>query len=484
MKKRLFFAVKALAFVLIMAIILHQLNYILMPKKYYNQKWSTTTTYKGFYQLENDSVDVVFLGSSHGASAFNPEKLFQDYGITSYNLGCEQQNLLVSYYWLKEALQYQTPKAVVLDALMLFDYNPSDPLNSSESHTRMAIDAMRWGKVKWEAVNDICEIDQDQTLNSYIFKNIRFHDRWNELSQDDFDYKKWESHYELKGFIPLATTCPDADFQPFSDGESNETTEMFDIMEIYLSKIIELCQENNISLILTKTPSDEWSISKYNTVKNYAEEHGLEYWDFNEKNYYEASDFDFTLNMAELHHTNIWGGDKITAYIGERLKEDYGIKESINTEQWISGLNYYYHILIDSDIPYKVGISEWLDILDLKNHVIFFTTYGDVSHLVDDSTKEMLSVAGINFDVKEGQRYIAIVDGDNVIEQTSDKDIVFTGTFSNNKNSQYKVVSGSGETGTESSVIIDGEEYSYKLQGLNIVIYCKSTEQVINSRYY
>ncbi len=50
-------------------------------------------------------------------------------------LGAQQQSLPVSYFWLMEALRYQSPSVVVLD---------TEPLNSSEAAVRLAMDSMRW----------------------------------------------------------------------------------------------------------------------------------------------------------------------------------------------------------------------------------------------------------------------------------------------------------------------------------------------------
>ena len=78
----------------------------------------------------------------------------QDYGITSYNLGCERQNLITSYYWLKEALRCQSPKAVVLDSYFLFQYEEKDSQNLSEPYVRKALDLslihIFFWRVSWE----------------------------------------------------------------------------------------------------------------------------------------------------------------------------------------------------------------------------------------------------------------------------------------------------------------------------------------------
>ena len=54
-----------------------------------NSKWPTTSTYRQFYQMEPNSVDVLFLGSSLVVNAFAPQEIYNDYGIRSYNLASE-----------------------------------------------------------------------------------------------------------------------------------------------------------------------------------------------------------------------------------------------------------------------------------------------------------------------------------------------------------------------------------------------------------
>jgi hypothetical protein len=103
-------------------------------------------------------VDVLFLGSSQTAAGFNPQNLYDSFGIRSYNLGSNHQSLWASYYWLREALGRQSPKVVVLDCYELFLDNRKD-----EGDARLALDDMRWGKVKKEAVDTVCGFDESQS---------------------------------------------------------------------------------------------------------------------------------------------------------------------------------------------------------------------------------------------------------------------------------------------------------------------------------
>ena len=104
---RLRYVIKAAAFLTVLCLCLGFFSVLLTPKYYQEDIYPTTSTFCEFYQLEKNSVDVLFLGSSHAVTAFDPCVLYENWGLTSYNLGSEQQSLLISYYWLKEALRYQ-----------------------------------------------------------------------------------------------------------------------------------------------------------------------------------------------------------------------------------------------------------------------------------------------------------------------------------------------------------------------------------------
>ena len=233
---------KLATFLTLIAVCVSLVNRVLIPKYYYNSDWSTTSAYLDFYNMEKDTVDVIFLGSSHCVAAFSPIELYEKYGIKSYNLGCEQQNILLSYYWLQEAMRFQKPQVVFLDTFMLFPYDRNAALNTSEATTRKAMDFMKWSGVKLRAVGDICRVDESQKLSGYIFPNERFHTRWKYLSEDDFTVAEVREHETLMGFYPLFFTCNDDSFQPFEENADTEYAEMVPVMREYLDKLVDLCK--------------------------------------------------------------------------------------------------------------------------------------------------------------------------------------------------------------------------------------------------
>ncbi|WP_026658369.1 hypothetical protein [Butyrivibrio sp. AC2005] len=484
MKKHCIFAVRVIIFSFIACIVISLVNYVITPKKYFEDLWPTTSTYKGFYKIDRDTIDVLFLGSSHAAAAFNPQVVYDKYGITSYNLACEQQNLVVSYYWLKEALRYQKPSAVVLDTYMLYTFDPSEPLNTSESFTRMALDAMRWSDVKWEAIHDICRLDEKQTVNSYIFQNVRFHNRWMELNENDFEFVSLERHYELKGFSALSQRgTSDPDFEPILVTNLEAYAETEPLMMQYLDKIVTLCNDNDIDFILTKTPSESWDEYRHNAVQQYANENNIEFCDFNEYIAYEGSGFKWTKDMNDNWHTNIWGAKRVSKYIAELLQEDYAVAGAHYDAQWADTEEYYQNILADCKISNIKDIDEYLEEIDQPRYTVLLAAKSDMTFCVTDAVKRAFKKAGFDLAAKEYDGYYGVKSDENV-SQDSDRDTLHFVGSARNKLVDYSITSKGYYAGDDCSIKIDDIEYAKQGNGINIVVYCNDTRRVIDSAVF
>lgn len=299
-------------------------NYILIPKQD-EGAWALAATYGGFYAEPKASVDVLFLGSSYGAAAFSPEVLEQEYGIRSHNLCCEQQSIFTSYYWLREALRFQSPKVVILDPMLLFSWDEDSPINSPEPFTRAAFDAMRWSSVKKEAVMDLCEKDNAHELGSYLFPIRRYHDRWKELGASDFAPAPAYDYDSLRGYVPLDSKSDNADYEPLYPEGVNQYTDPLPLMKEYLDRIAALCADRGIHLCLITTPSVSMNNGAFHALTEYAENTGILYFDMNEYHYYSKIGYDFAKDNAENSHANISGARKVTRFVGELLNVVYGL---------------------------------------------------------------------------------------------------------------------------------------------------------------
>ena len=80
---------------------------------------------KHFYENEENTIDVLFLGNSHCFCTINPAVLYEAYGIAGYNFSAGAQQIGSTYYFMKEALKYQNPKAILVEVSSFIDYEQS-----------------------------------------------------------------------------------------------------------------------------------------------------------------------------------------------------------------------------------------------------------------------------------------------------------------------------------------------------------------------
>ncbi len=481
MKRNIFYLIKAVAFTIITVLVVLVINRMENPKYFYNSTWPTTATYTGFYKMPQNSVDVLFLGSSHAASGICPQELYDQYGITSYNLGCEQQNVLVSYYWLKEALNYQNPRAVVIDTYMLQSYKAEEPLNTSEVCTRKAIDYMRWGKVKFSAINDICKEDTNQDIWSYYLTNIRFHSRWTWIEESDFTYSQLAKHFETKGYAPLYNSNGNPNYNSFSPGDGNEKYELHPLMVKYMQKIVDLCLENNIEVIMIKTPTTATNANCHNAVQNLADANHVKFFDLNEKSRYRKLKYDFTADMADDGHPNVSGATKITDYIGNILQIEYGIGSKVDSA-WDDSEWYWNDIKTIYSLSRENDIVQYLKKINDDRYSIFMAVKDEASSGLKQEVVDAMHELGFAFDLEGKWRnsYVAVKTQDGTFEKVSDQEIKQDGTYRNGRQG-YKITSAGADCGNIASICLAGTEYSKNQRGINIVVYDNIGQSVVDS---
>lgn len=476
--------IKFVSFVLITCLCVGIINEWLKPKYYYNDTWPSTNTFKDFYDLEKDSVDVLFFGSSHAVSSLNPQILYDTYGITSYNLGSEQQSLVVTYYWLREALKYQSPKAVVIDTYMLHKFSDSyvyNDMNCSEAAVRKAMDNMRLSPLKWEAAKTIEKTDPTQDSLSYILPNIRYHSRWTSLGEDDFSEASMVDHGGIKGFTVMNGTDPELEYTPFraEDAENVNADIMMEPSRTYLSKAIDLCREKGIQVILINIPCGE-SIERYRSTKDFADSCGVPYYDFNEASLYNEIGYNASEDL--LSHPNYHGAEKVTLYLGKLLSGQYGIAPREDPSYDASRV-LYEHKLENIRLGETTDLHQYLPLLNQDRYTVFIFAPTAFSACLDDETMNALFSLGFSTElrgVRDGTHYCAVKDASGTVEQLTEEDLQFTGAIRNGLTTYSFKVDTTNMTSKTYELKIGDSNCSGMTTGLNFVIYDNEQKMVID----
>lgn len=305
------------------------LQALLMPK--YMGKVKEGALIGEYYQNAGNN-DVVFVGDCEVYENFSPITLWEKYGITSYIRGSAQQMIWQSYYLMEETFRYETPKVMVFNVLSMKYDTPHSTKDADqrEAYNRMTLDGMRWSKSKWDAVQaSMTDAEREwEGQWSYVFPLLRYHDRWSELSKEDFQYLFKKDQVSDNGYLMQTGVKPFTDDyveRPLSDYTFGENSYH------YLDKMVELCKSHGTQLVLIKAPSlspvwwDEWD----QQMVDYAEKHDLLY--INLLDHQEEIGIDWSTDTYDAGlHLNVYGAEKLSSYFGKILAEQCGVPDHRN----------------------------------------------------------------------------------------------------------------------------------------------------------
>lgn len=270
------------------------------------------------YYEETTPHDVLMVGDCEVYESFSPVDLWRNFGITSYIRGSAQQLVWQSYYLLKEALRYETPKAVVFNVQALMHAGPQ-----KEEYNRMTLDGMRWSGIKLDAVR--ASMLPEEKLVDYIFPVLRYHSRITQLAKEDIDYYGKHKKVSHNGYHMRVDEAPYVEGIWFEE-EPDDFTFGRKPME-YLDEMRLLCESNGIHLVLVKAPSVSpvWYGEYEEQVEAYAERYGLPYINYLEL--LKETGIDYGTDTYDMGlHMNLSGAKKMTAYLGEFLVSRYGLR--------------------------------------------------------------------------------------------------------------------------------------------------------------
>lgn len=313
--------IKPIIVIIIFILIFIFLNKLLSPK-YMTDLVEGNMTYE--YYGEEKNHEVIFIGDCEVYANFSPMVLYEEEGITSYIRGNSQQLIWQSYYMLKETLKYETPKVVVFNVNSM---RYSKPV--SEAYNRLAIDKMKWSKEKIGMIKS--SMTEEENFLSYVIPLLRYHSRFDKLTNEDFEYLFKNKNSMHNGFLINKNIKPVESLPTKRRLSSYEFEEnCYD----YLNKMTKLCKENNINFVLIKAPSvyPYWYDEYEEQIQKYLKENNLDYYNFKEKVKEIGIDYNTDTYDGGLH-LNLDGATKLSKYFSKILKENYGLTDYRENEE-------------------------------------------------------------------------------------------------------------------------------------------------------
>ena len=262
--------IKMVVSVVAFAIVAFCVNAVFQPK--YTQETTTdtpsTTIIRGFYDLDKNAIDAVFIGSSVCYYGINPLVIWHETGIRSHSFGSPNQRLDTSVFFMEEMFKTQKPKVVMVDAGRFVS-----GASISEARFRKAMDEIPLSLEKLQYIND--RIQADENLLHYAFAGIRYHDRWPDLKAHDFTIPLIADRHDFyHGYAPISTT---SSLRMNAYEDAVEDAEISDENVAYMKRMKEICAKNGAELVFIKVPSSTWRKAQSELVAELAQREGLRY---------------------------------------------------------------------------------------------------------------------------------------------------------------------------------------------------------------
>ncbi len=296
----------------------------------------TKARMEDFYALEKNSLDMVFIGSSHSYCTFDPENFDGRFAISSFQMGTPLQHPDTSYYELLEVLNHQNPSVAVVEVYwdMLDD---SFEMKQADSF----FEVLENEGLREKYIKEVFPLGEKV---KYHFLPVRF-------QQDYFAYKSSEyqklleekyqvtkkaaesgsgiEEYRSKGYVYCDIVLPQSEYDETNQfkGLDGKNWSFDKTQKKYLEKIIALCRDRNIKLIFVTAPVANVSMGYiknydriHNEISDFAAENQVAYIDYNDIN--RAEGLLQNENFRDDAHLNDSGVKIVNRHFGDYLAEE------------------------------------------------------------------------------------------------------------------------------------------------------------------
>ncbi len=342
-------------------------------------------------------ADVLLLGSSHMINGINPALLYEEYGIAAYNLGGHGNVMPVTYWEFVNALDYGTPRYVVIDTYLLDkDYQYLDVMTDAESEADRSaavdqlhevLDAFPMSRNKEKAIREL--LSDEELRREFRFDFIRYHSRWSQLTSEDYEGLTGNAAKEaILGASMRYETAKWVDTYERIDPADKLEAET--VGKVYLRRILDLCAEKGIYPILVQIPfaANEDLQRIANSAQDIADAYGIPYLNMN----YVENLINYDTDQQSQTHLNASGAAKTTAWLGKVLSEEVGVPDrrgDASYQPWQEAASAY-HAQLREQILNPTDLYAELMMLSMNEVSTIVFVNNDSVAFYDDTLKTLI----------------------------------------------------------------------------------------------
>lgn len=464
------YIIKAVAFILILILILFS------TEKVFNYKQTGGGGgWQRFYNTKKDSIDIMFFGSSHAHCTVDLGYLWDEYGMAGYTLSAGSQNIAGTYFFVKEALQTQSPKVIVIECYGAL----GGSIENSDADVYRNTLGMRWGSTLREYIGYLEDnMGENHVWAQRVFTKIPIiHSRYAELEQADFQdalpfMRGYRGSFERVGF-----ERPEAENVETVSELHPERLEM-------LKNIVALAQEYSIPVVLFASPYilEPEAQMQFNAIEQWAKQQEIPFINFN--HLYDEIELDFQQDFRDESHVNNSGAKKVTAYLGEFLAAQYELPDRRgNTDYtvWEQNALYLRNKELRHQLEQSADINEYLGHLAKlqDEQMVMIALTGNYKALGDVYLDSLINLGISREEYELGGLWV--FSGGERIQYLPGTEYDYFERTAHGEIHLYSYETGAGQYQETVNLMIHNENYRMIVNGVNIIVYNKELDQIIDA---
>ncbi len=454
--------IRAVAFCIILVLFLNHIYGVFAWKDTAGDYISSMET---FYDMDEDLVDVLFLGSSRCYCTINQAVFWEEQGIAGFNFSISGQDLASSYHCMVEALKTQTPEVVCLELY-------GSTFHGYGVESNMYRNTLSY-KYSLNAVDAVKSIAEDR-MGELLLRWPIVHTRYKELKKGDFvksdvAYLGYQAEFQTQSVPELLTYTGDEQVAIAAEEEE------------WIRKIIALGEENDIELCFFVSPAvySDFDAKKLNYVEGIAAEHNIPVLNMPELK--EDLRLDLNTDFIDWAHTNYFGAQKVSSFMANFLMQNFDLQDRRGQEGyelWEENAKARRHEFFAQQLKVTGDMEGYLNLLaTAEDCTIVVASTGEYLS-PDTSFEEYEAILGL-VGFYEGSGIWVVENGQVVLQSVGqdswdylaleDQDLVVTNT------------AGTADTAGITNIVVDKVSYNKVGNGVNLVVYDHVLNKVIDA---
>ena len=299
------------------------------------------TRFQTFYDLNEDTLDAVWIGTSGVDRYWLSAKAYEEHGMTVFPLSSDAMPTWLFTYVVDEIYKDQNPELIIVD---LRAFCQTNTVESKDTRARRLLDAMDSFSINklraaFRTMRSIKELDSESAAFdlSYLLSYIKYHNMWED---DDFSLVNNTSDAKCPymGFFMRRTLSLKPKDQKASVFKTDYFEELDPFSEQSLYEFLDYAEEKGLNVLFVNTPNHmtKKEMGRTNTICQILDKKGAKYINYCETD----KKGDFTLipeldhvdDFYNRNHVNYYGAEKFTAVFAEYLNENYDFADHRSDE--------------------------------------------------------------------------------------------------------------------------------------------------------